>query len=1042
MTAAELLRSICDQNLAVYRASPIRLQEDVGQEAEIAHDYRGRIVYELLQNADDAMADNPGTENAIFMRLTDTDLWVGNSGRPLDDDDVRGLCGIGASSKGGAVNRKRASIGHKGMGFKSVLETTDAPAVISETFALRLGRHLANEPVTTLMRDIGELPPRRVPSMRFPATVAELPPEWDEAQLAGLRTLFRFPLRKDLSAAQREKLADRLIDLPVTAILFLKHLERIEVQVGTVERAENFRWTITRAIDDEDHWSPAPGLSRTGLYRVEVDADHSERRAFLVAHDDDLEIEQHRGGLDEYAWSGVELSEVSVAVELVNDLPIAIDQAARVLHVFLPTGEPCPYPMVINGAFSADLSRQEVRASPDPDDYNGWLLSEAARVFAGRLVPALLALGAGEVDVLGLLERDAAEPGDEAPTRTGQVLVEAMRAALAVAAVVPTPDGSRIPFTGVVVPPLVKDREAGSLFRSLLGDDLRVDGLAFPVRELCAGPAAFVLADHGGTSLDPSAAPRLLAEADLAGVDLELHDSELVWVDPVLRALERVWSGLSQSHRNDFESAVRQVELFPTDGDDPGEIRRVAVAGRDCFYPPRALSGAIPLASLCFLSRDLCWGDLVPKQRQELLHTQLAVWQALFGVREFKFPDVMRSSVLPALTLPDEGGRPEEWNSLRRPEVVAAVCQLSGRTPNPNAPLPYERLGPNRALFNLSRLPVPCRADDSGTLTWQPAYRVYFGADWIGDSSVELVVDTVRSGGGEPPDVPLLASPELLVPLLERYAHLRKTAEEDTGEEDDEVDIDEDEEQAFDTDHRERWISFLTWLGVNHALRPVHFSDVEDRQSGWLTTKDLGRPSGWAFRTLDTDVWKTYIASVRAEPKLAGVVADATPYFYELHDLEFLAEIIGAVADDAEGTRAKALLSHLVGNWPQLQRFSKVTVAVVPSDRVPSMRSKPPRAQDDELVGLGDNLWLHRLRRREFLPTTHGPKNPSATWLRTRELDRRFTSRRGKLDAGQLLPILDVDSELAVKARPLCSLLGYLTRSPPRASARVTHAPS
>src|SRR3954464_11723654 len=98
MTAGDLVRSICDQNLAVYRASPIRLREDVGQEAEISHDYRGRIIYELLQNADDAMAD--GTGDAIFVRLTDSDLWMGNSGRPLNDDDVRGLCGIGASSKG------------------------------------------------------------------------------------------------------------------------------------------------------------------------------------------------------------------------------------------------------------------------------------------------------------------------------------------------------------------------------------------------------------------------------------------------------------------------------------------------------------------------------------------------------------------------------------------------------------------------------------------------------------------------------------------------------------------------------------------------------------------------------------------------------------------------------------------------------------------------------------------------------------------------------------------------------------------------------
>jgi hypothetical protein len=1025
MTADDLVRSICDQNLAVYRASPIRLREDVGQEAEIAHDYRGRIVYELLQNADDAMADHPGTHDAIFVRLTDTDLWVGNSGRPLDDDDVRGLCGIGASSKGGAVNRKRASIGHKGMGFKSVLEITDAPEVISETYAFRLGRHLATEPVSDLMREIGEPVPARVPAMRFPATLDDLPAEWEQAKSAGVRTLFRFPLRTDLGPDQRRKLADRLIDLPVTAILFLKHLERIDVEVDTEERTETFRWAITRTVDDGGDWAPVGGLSKTGLYRIDVAADHADDRSFLVAHDDDLEIGDHRGGLDEYAWSGVELSEVSVAVRLHDQRPVEVEQAARVLHVFLPTGETCPYPIVINGAFSADLSRQEVRVSPDPDDYNGWLLAEAARVFARSLVPALLDLGATDAEVISLLDRGAAEPGDAAATRTGQVLVDAMRGAVADAPFVPISSNVRRSLAEIVVPPLADDSEAGSMFRSLLADDAGFDDRVFPEAVLCAGRAAFVLVDHGAAALDVSAAPGLLAAADLSDVDLELHESELVIVDPVLHALERMWSGLSPYERGEFETAVREAELFPTDGDSAGELRRVSVAERDCFYPPRALSGAIPLEGLCFLSRDLCWGDLVPKQRQELLHSQLAVWQALFGVREFKFPDVMRSSVLPALTLPDEGGRPQEWDSLRRTEVVAAVCQLSGRAPNPSAPLPYERLGPNRALFNLARLPVPCRPDASGELTWQPAYRVYFGKDWIADASVEVVSDAIISTGQEPPEVPFLASPALLVPLLEHYEHLRKTVEEEEAADaagNDEVDIDEDEEQALDTDHRERWISFLTWLGVNHALRPVHFSDVEDRQSGWLTTKDLSRPTGWAFKTLDAEVWSGYVTKVRADPKLDRATDQATAYFYELHDLEFLAQILGAVATDADCTSAKALLTHLVENWPQLQRFTEGKIAAVAA-KAPGMR-KPPTARDDELVSVGDNLWLHRLRRRQFLPTTHGPKSPAATWMPTRELERRFTSRRGNLNAGQLMPILDIEGELATRARPICTLLG------------------
>lgn len=55
-----LLEAIRAENLGVYRESPIRVREDASQEAEIAMNYRGRLVYELLQNADDAMYGDAG----------------------------------------------------------------------------------------------------------------------------------------------------------------------------------------------------------------------------------------------------------------------------------------------------------------------------------------------------------------------------------------------------------------------------------------------------------------------------------------------------------------------------------------------------------------------------------------------------------------------------------------------------------------------------------------------------------------------------------------------------------------------------------------------------------------------------------------------------------------------------------------------------------------------------------------------------------------------------------------------------------------------
>jgi hypothetical protein len=95
----QLLAKIRDENLNVYRASAQRLKEDVGQESQIAQDYRGRLIYELLQNADDAMSSVASEAANIVFVFDDSALWVANSGRPLDEADVRGLCGISASSK-------------------------------------------------------------------------------------------------------------------------------------------------------------------------------------------------------------------------------------------------------------------------------------------------------------------------------------------------------------------------------------------------------------------------------------------------------------------------------------------------------------------------------------------------------------------------------------------------------------------------------------------------------------------------------------------------------------------------------------------------------------------------------------------------------------------------------------------------------------------------------------------------------------------------------------------------------------------------------
>lgn len=171
-----LLADIRHENLSVYRSSSQRLREDVGQEAQIAQDYRGRLIYELLQNADDAMDHG---DARICFRLTSDSLWVANSGRPLDDADIRGLCGISASSKR-VRGKKRASIGHKGMGFKSVLEISDAPEVYSTTACFRFSLQDGLRAVQPLVDEGVVEAVSRAPICRFPWAIEEASAVWQE----------------------------------------------------------------------------------------------------------------------------------------------------------------------------------------------------------------------------------------------------------------------------------------------------------------------------------------------------------------------------------------------------------------------------------------------------------------------------------------------------------------------------------------------------------------------------------------------------------------------------------------------------------------------------------------------------------------------------------------------------------------------------------------------------------------------------------------------------------------------------------------------
>jgi hypothetical protein len=131
----DLAARLCEREFAAIR---VQLERDLGDKALqsldergsaqelVRQQYSGRYPFELLQNANDAAVEAGRRGRACFT-LTGTALIVADNGTGFGEPQVKGICSLGRSPKGPGT-----SIGHKGLGFKSVGEITDQPQIISE----------------------------------------------------------------------------------------------------------------------------------------------------------------------------------------------------------------------------------------------------------------------------------------------------------------------------------------------------------------------------------------------------------------------------------------------------------------------------------------------------------------------------------------------------------------------------------------------------------------------------------------------------------------------------------------------------------------------------------------------------------------------------------------------------------------------------------------------------------------------------------------------------------------------------------------------
>lgn len=312
------------------------------------YDDRTHFIYEVLQNTEDALKKRGDAEGSstINFALAEDSLTISHYGKPFDEADVRGVCGIAESTK-----EELSSIGRFGIGFKSVYAFTDSPEIHSgdERFA--------------------------IDSFVWPRGVSE-------KVLHPAETQIRIPFNKELAdgGPAIEQVLDGLRRLRPRTLLFLRQITQIT-------------WSV--------NGSAAGGYQRQDLEQL------TEKARKVRVTDTAGSVEDWIVFSREVPNQGVSAGYVELAFALEPESGEGPTQAVQRLQedpplvVFFPTVLSTHLGFIVQGPYRTTPSRDNV---PQSDPWNRKLVADTSQLLVDALkeLRRLGLLGVSAIETLPL----------------------------------------------------------------------------------------------------------------------------------------------------------------------------------------------------------------------------------------------------------------------------------------------------------------------------------------------------------------------------------------------------------------------------------------------------------------------------------------------------------------------------------------------------------------------------------------------------------------------------------------------------------------
>ena len=142
-TAIKQINNLIEITRNVYLSSASYINADYNREISFTKEYKGRQLFELLQNADDESIHGEGK---LKIELKGDKLFVSNTGTPFSIDGIQSLMIANNSTK----KVRKNMIGNKGLGFRSILNWSNSVAIATEDFSVEFSKQNSMEFLNSL----------------------------------------------------------------------------------------------------------------------------------------------------------------------------------------------------------------------------------------------------------------------------------------------------------------------------------------------------------------------------------------------------------------------------------------------------------------------------------------------------------------------------------------------------------------------------------------------------------------------------------------------------------------------------------------------------------------------------------------------------------------------------------------------------------------------------------------------------------------------------------------------------------------------------